>query len=76
MKKLTKLSFLVVLLPLIFTCKNREVKETDRMERWLDARFGLFLHWGLYSIPAGEWNGKLTIPCLSNKIINAYALMI
>ena len=23
-----------------------------------DARFGLFIHWGVYSVPAGEWNGK------------------
>lgn len=23
-----------------------------------DARFGLFIHWGLYAIPAGEWDGK------------------
>jgi alpha-L-fucosidase len=22
---------------------------------WREARFGLFLHWGLYSIPAGTW---------------------
>src|SRR5271169_833718 len=29
-----------------------------RMEWWRDARFGLFIHWGLYSIPAGEWDGK------------------
>jgi len=26
-----------------------------RMDWWRDARFGLFIHWGLYSIPAGEW---------------------
>ncbi|MEG0909972.1 MAG: alpha-L-fucosidase [Ruthenibacterium sp.] len=27
-----------------------------RMEWYLDARFGMFIHWGLYSIPArGEW---------------------
>lgn len=25
---------------------------------WRDARFGMFIHWGLYSIPAGEWPGK------------------
>lgn len=24
-----------------------------------DAKFGMFIHFGLYSIPAGEWNGKL-----------------
>jgi len=29
-----------------------------RMQWWRDARFGMFIHWGLYSIPAGEWNGK------------------
>ena len=27
-----------------------------RMEWYTQARFGMFLHWGLYSIPArGEW---------------------
>lgn len=30
----------------------------DRLEWWREARFGLFIHWGLYAIPAGEWNGK------------------
>jgi len=29
-----------------------------RMAWWREARFGLFIHWGLYSIPAGEWNGR------------------
>ena len=28
------------------------------MSWWRDARFGLFIHWGLYAVPAGEWNGK------------------
>jgi alpha-L-fucosidase len=27
----------------------------DRMAWWREARFGLFLHWGLYSILAGQW---------------------
>jgi len=27
----------------------------DRMAWWREARFGLFLHWGLYSILAGKW---------------------
>ena len=30
------------------------------MSWWREARFGLFIHWGLYAIPAGEWNGKTT----------------
>jgi alpha-L-fucosidase len=29
-----------------------------RMRWWRDARFGIFIHWGLYSIPAGSWDGR------------------
>jgi alpha-L-fucosidase len=29
-----------------------------RMAWWREARFGLFIHWGLYAVPAGEWNGR------------------
>src|SRR5947208_16164255 len=29
-----------------------------RMQWWREARFGMFIHWGLYSIPAGTWDGK------------------
>lgn len=28
----------------------------DRMHWWRDARFGMFIHWGLYAIPAGQWS--------------------
>ncbi len=31
-----------------------------RMAWWREARFGLFIHWGLYSQAAGEWAGKPT----------------
>lgn len=31
----------------------------DQRAQWLlDARFGLFIHWGLYSTLAGEWQGQ------------------
>jgi alpha-L-fucosidase len=29
----------------------------DRMKWWRQARLGMFIHWGLYAIPAGEWKG-------------------
>jgi len=29
----------------------------SRMAWWRDARFGMFIHWGLYAEPAGEWKG-------------------
>jgi alpha-L-fucosidase len=31
--------------------------DADRMTWWREARFGLFIHWGLYAIPAGAWDG-------------------
>jgi len=33
-------------------------QKAARMKWFDDARFGLFIHWGLYAVPAGEWNGK------------------
>lgn len=29
-----------------------------RLNWWREARFGMFIHWGLYAVPAGEWNGN------------------
>jgi len=38
---------------------NETTAQRDaRMAWWRDARFGMFIHWGVYSVPAGEWNGK------------------
>lgn len=31
-----------------------------RMKWWREARFGMFIHWGLYAVPAGTWNGART----------------
>ena len=30
----------------------------QRMQWWRQARFGMFIHWGLYAVPAGEYQGK------------------
>ena len=38
---------------------KEKIEQRDaRMQWWREARFGLFIHWGLYAIPAGEWNGN------------------
>lgn len=29
-----------------------------RMQWWRNDRFGMFIHWGLYAVPAGEYEGK------------------
>jgi alpha-L-fucosidase len=30
----------------------------ERLGWWRAARFGLFIHWGLYAVPAGRWQGR------------------
>lgn len=29
-----------------------------RLDWWREARFGMFIHWGLYAIPAGVWGDR------------------
>jgi alpha-L-fucosidase len=56
----------LLLLLLIAGCRQKPVDYLNeakadkdaRMEWWRDARFGMFIHWGLYAVPAGEWNGQ------------------
>ncbi|MCX6134829.1 MAG: alpha-L-fucosidase [Ignavibacteriales bacterium] len=32
--------------------------QDTKMKWFREAKFGLFIHWGLYAIPAGEWKGQ------------------
>src|SRR5919206_1216591 len=38
--------------------QREDARRDPRLEWWRDAKFGLFIHWGLYAIPAGEWKGQ------------------
>jgi len=38
------------------------------MTWWRAARFGMFIHWGLYAIPAGQWRGQ-SIPGIGEWIM-------
>jgi len=44
-----------------------------RMAWWREARFGMFIHWGLYSIPAGVWDGK-PVPSVGEWIMNTASI--
>lgn len=65
MRNYSKTIISVIMLTFILTLASNSLnvaqvkKQDDRMNWWRDARFGMFIHWGLYSIPAGEW-GKET----------------
>ena len=44
--------------------------DTVRRTQWFrDAKFGMLITWGLYSIPAGEWKGK-EYPGIGEWIMN------
>jgi alpha-L-fucosidase len=36
----------------------RNLDREARLAWWHEAKFGMFIHWGLYALPAGEWKGK------------------
>ncbi|MGC8743734.1 MAG: alpha-L-fucosidase [Verrucomicrobiia bacterium] len=38
---------------------NETKEQRDaRMKWWREAKFGMFIHWGVYSVPAGTYKGK------------------
>lgn len=52
-------TILIFLFIITYGCVNDSIKNDadDRMNWWREARFGMFIHWGLYAVPAGEWEG-------------------
>ncbi len=60
---LCSLMVAAVFVPQTGTAKDYWNDETQaerdaRMKWWREARFGMFIHWGLYSVLEGEWKGK------------------
>ena len=48
---------------------QRPGAQTDpRLDWWREVKFGMFIHWGLYAIPAGVWQGD-TIPGIGEWIM-------
>ncbi|MEN8117895.1 MAG: alpha-L-fucosidase [Bacteroidota bacterium] len=69
--------FTIGILFLLFSCNTKQqqpekdeatIAQDKKMEWWRDARFGLFIHWGVYAEPAGEWKGE-QIPGISEWIM-------
>src|SRR4028119_1170635 len=42
--------------------KTRAIRDdpltSPRTRWWREAKYGMFIHWGLYAVPAGEWKGQ------------------
>ncbi len=59
MKKHFLFLALLLLAHSAFTQKPETPAErTQRMAWWKEAKFGLFIHWGLYAVAAGEYKGQ------------------
>jgi len=69
-----KLSVIFAAILLLFKTTMAQEPETEahrrqRMQWWNEARFGMFIHWGIYSVPAGTYDGK-QIPGIGEWIMN------
>jgi alpha-L-fucosidase len=59
-------------LVLVISCSAPKEKveiPEHRLEWWDDAKFGLFIHWGVYAVPAGIYQEK-EIPGIGEWIMN------
>lgn len=59
LRALTVVAAAVIFSSAIAPAQAEETKEQrdERMAWWRAARFGMFIHWGVYSVPAGEYKG-------------------
>ena len=48
----------VVAAPLAAADDKKDADHDARIAWWREARFGMFIHWGLYASLGGEWEGK------------------
>jgi alpha-L-fucosidase len=78
MKKILLLTLFISLIFTTFSCKPKSQKDSihetqeqidARMKWWHDARFGMFIHWGIYSVPAGVYKGQ-DIPGIGEWIMS------
>ncbi|HEX5653313.1 MAG TPA: alpha-L-fucosidase [Chitinophagaceae bacterium] len=53
----------LLLIIVLFSCSLIQLSAQtsvpdDRMKWWREARFGMFIHWGVYAVPAGTFRGQ------------------
>lgn len=52
-----RLSIVLIVFVLIFQTIQAQPERDARMKWWREARFGMFIHWGPYSVLGGVYNG-------------------
>ncbi|MFT3935187.1 MAG: alpha-L-fucosidase [Chitinophagaceae bacterium] len=56
MKKII-FSILVLSFCISSAFSQQPLSKDERMQWWREARFGMFIHWGVYAVPAGTFRG-------------------
>src|SRR5690242_14942890 len=72
MSRIPKLLTLTIAASAMLWAQSKEpapASQDAKMKWFREAKFGLFIHWGLYAIPAGEWKGQ-QIPGIGEWIMN------
>jgi alpha-L-fucosidase len=57
-KKRTKSVVFIVILTALMLMPCVSAENKTPLEEFQDMKFGMFIHWGLYAVPAGEWKGE------------------
>lgn len=50
---------LMITLASVSAGASETITREERIGWWREARFGMFIHWGLYAIPGGTWKDKV-----------------
>lgn len=53
-----KIQVIILFFLLSFSSFAQQNEQDKKMVWWREVRFGMFIHWGPYSIFGGEWKGK------------------
>jgi len=59
LKNSGKLTLIILLVLVVNLSKGFGQTQNTKVQWFVDSRFGMFIHFGLYSIPAGVWEGKI-----------------
>ena len=60
---------IVLAQPTLVASENSAAEKERRLAWFREAKYGLFIHWGLYSIPAGYWKGERS-PGIGEWVMN------
>lgn len=59
MRKLVVIVCVLIGVNSILSAQNNVIVQ-NKMQWWKEAKFGMFIHWGLYAVPSGKWGNKTT----------------